>query len=132
MKSCRSWWQNCALEADSEILDIDRVEDSIAPIDANVLKIRKLISSFELCHHKADRWIFNIVEAIGIGKAQKGLGTRSQGQEHPKETVWQNACDALSIWCEGNPSDKIDLSIDTIPASLFLEALGERSPLKEW
>jgi hypothetical protein len=64
--SCRSWWRNCALEADSEILAIDRMEDHIAPIAANVSKIRELISSLELCHHKAERWVGNIIEAIGV------------------------------------------------------------------
>ena len=131
-KPCRSWWRNCALEADAEIQDIDRMEDSLAPIDTNVLKIRELISSLELCHHKADRWVYNIIEAISTGKTHKGLGTRSTGQEHPAEKVWQNACAALSLWCSGNSSDKVDLSIDNIPASQLLATLGDRSPLKEW
>ena len=61
--SCRPWWRNCALEADSEILDIDSLEDRIAPIDPNVNQVRELISSLELCHHKAERWVENIVEA---------------------------------------------------------------------
>lgn len=130
--SCRSWWRNCALEADSEILDIDRIEDDIAPIAPNVSKIRELISSLELCHHKADRWVYNIIEAIGAEETQKGLGTRSLGQQHPAEKVWQNACAALSAWCAGCPSTKIDLSIDTVPASRLLACLGKRSPLKEW
>ena len=130
--SCRSWWRNCALEADSEILDIDRTEDDIAPIAPNVSSIRELISSIELCHHKADRWVYNIIEAIGAGETQKGLGTRSLGQQHPAEKVWQNACAALSAWCAGCPSTKVDLSIDTVSASLLLACLGERSPLKEW
>ncbi len=130
--SCRSWWRNCALEADSEILDIDRIEDDIAPIAPNVSKIRELISSLELCHHKADRWVYNIIEAIGAGETQKGLGKRSPGQQHPAEKVWQNACAALSAWCAGCPSTKIDLSIDTVSASRLLACLGERSPLKEW
>ncbi|UCG51870.1 MAG: hypothetical protein JSW58_17170, partial [Candidatus Latescibacterota bacterium] len=30
------------------------------------------------------------------------------------------------------PSTKVDLPIDTIPASRLLDCLGERSPLKEW
>ncbi len=34
--SCRSWWRNCALEVDWEILAIDRMEDHIAPIGADV------------------------------------------------------------------------------------------------
>lgn len=130
--SCRLWWRNCALHADSEIMAIDGVEDRIAPIAANVTKIRELISSLELCHHKADRWVYNIIEAIGAGETIKGLGTRSPDQQHPSETVWKDACAALSAWCAGCPSTKVDLTIDTIPASRLLACLGERSPLKEW
>jgi len=130
--SCRLWWRNCALEADSEILAIDRMEDHIAPIAANVSKIRELISSLELCHHKAERWISNIIEAIGTGETKKGLGTRSPGKQHPTEKVWQNACAALSMWVAGCPSTSIDLAIDTVSASRILACLGERSPLKEW
>ncbi len=130
--SCRSWWRNCALEADSEILAIDRMEDHIAPIDPNALKIRELISSLELCHHKAERWVGNIIQAIGAGETGKGLGTRPPGQQHPAEKVWQNTFAALSAWCAGCASAKVKLSIDTVPASQLLACLGERSPLKEW
>jgi hypothetical protein len=130
--SCRSWWRNCALHADSEITAIDEMEDRIAPIGANVTKIRELISGLELCHHKADRWVYNIIDAIGAGETTKGLGSRSPDQQHRNETVWQNACAALAAWCAGCPSAKVDLPIDTIPASRTLHGLGERSPLKEW
>jgi len=130
--SCRSWWRNCALEADSEILEIDGMEDGIAPIVPNVSRIRELISCLELCHHKADRWVNNIIEAIGAGETRKGLGARRPGQHHPVEQVWQNACAALSVWCAGSPSKSLDLSIDTVPVSQMLARIGERSPLKEW
>jgi hypothetical protein len=128
----RSWWRNCALKADTEILDIDRMEDRITPIGFNILRIRELISNLELCHHKADRWVYNIIEAIGERDTQKGLGTRLSGQLHPAEKVWQKACAALSAWCAGCPSTEVDLSIDTVPASRLFACLGERSPLKEW
>jgi len=130
--SCRSWWRNCALEADAEMLAIDRLEDDLAPPDANVAKIRGLISCLELCHHKVDRWISHILEAIATGETRKGLGTRSPGQCHPAEEVWQNACASLSAWCAGCPSPSVDLTIDTVPGSRMLASLGERSPLKEW
>jgi hypothetical protein len=130
--SFRSWWRNCALHADPEIMAIDEMEDRLAPLGASVSKIRELISSLELCHHKADRWVHNIIEAIGAGETTKGLGTRSPGQQHPSETVWQNACAALSAWCAGCPNTRVDLPIDTIPASQLLACLGERSPFKEW
>ncbi len=130
--SLRTWWRNCALSVDSEILQIDRMEDAFAPIDPNLSKIRELISGLELCHHKADQWVVNILEAIGSGETRKGLGTRRPGERHPVETVWQNTCAALSAWCAGCPSSQIDWSIGHVPAFQILERLGERSPLKEW
>jgi hypothetical protein len=120
------------MEADSEMLNIDEMENDIASIPPNVSRIRELISSLELCHHKADRWVYNIIEAIGRGETTKGLGTRLQGRHHPAEVIWQNTCVSLSAWCAGCPSTSVDLSIDTVPASRMLVCLGERSPLKEW
>jgi hypothetical protein len=131
-EACRSWWRNCALEADEEIRDIDRMEDAVAPIAAKIVKIRELISSLELCHHKAERWVYNIMEAIGAEETKKGLGTRPSGRYHAVEQVWQNACAALSAWCAGCPVTSIDSTVDNIPASHLLADLGERSPLKEW
>ena len=129
---CRPWWRNCASETDSEILRIDEIEDGLGPLSANVSKVRELISTFELCHHKAERWIHNIVQAIGQGQTTKGLGTRPSGQSHPVEKVWQSATTALSAWCEGRSDDVADLPIGTVPAKRLLAGLGERSPLKEW
>ena len=132
----RSWWNNCDVdqEADSEVLAIDSLEDQIAPLEANVLRIRELIGSLEMCHHKAEKWVNNIVEAIARGETTKklGLGTRPPGQVHPTEVVSKNACGALSAWVAGCPSTSIDLTIGTVPASRIFACLGERSPLKEW
>ena len=108
------------------------MEDGLAPLNPNVSEVRELISSLELCHHKAERWIHNIVEAIGQGETTKGLGTRPSGQWHPAEEVWQSACNALSAWCKGCPGDLVEVSIGTVPATQLLHDLGERSPLKEW
>ena len=102
--TCRAWWRNCAMESDPEILAIDRMEDAIAPVAEDVSKIRELISTLELCHHKAPRWVDNIMEAIGTGQTSKGLGARSPGQPHPVERVWENACAALSGWVAGSPA----------------------------
>lgn len=128
----RSWWRNCALEPDPEIREIDRMEDGLVPLDPGVARVRELISGFELCHHKAERWIRNIIEAIGLGRSAKGLGTRPTGQWHPAETVWQSACDALSAWCRGDSDTLAGLSIGHVPAAQLLSGLGECSSLKVW
>ncbi len=129
---CRPCWQNCAVQADAEMQAIDRMEDAIAPLDPAIAKVRSLITGLELCHHKAQRWVTNIIEAIGTGETTKGLGTRSSQEEHPAERVWQNACAALLAWCAGCPIESIDSPVGEIRASELLAGLGERSPLKEW
>ncbi len=70
--TARHWWSNCSIDqqADSEILAIDSLEDHIAPIAANVLRIRKLIGSLEMCHHKAEKWVNNIIESIARGESK--------------------------------------------------------------
>jgi hypothetical protein len=131
-EAAKPWWRNCALKGDAEIQAIDRYEDEIAPIAPTYYRIRELISTLELCHHKADRWIQNIIEAIGSGKPRGGLGTRTAGQQHPVEEVWQNACAVLASWCAGCPPEKIDLSVGGVRAAQLAACMGERSPLKEW
>lgn len=131
-ESCRAWWRNCAVEADPEILAIDALEDRIAPIGAELAAVRTLVSSLELCHHKAERWVHNAVEAIASGESGKELGTRPPGQVHHTESVWQSACAALEAWCAGHPSSDLAVLVGTVPASELLTHLGERSPLKEW
>jgi len=126
------WWHNIANEADREILAIDRMGEGIAPIAENVLKIRGLIGTLEMCHHKAERWVSNITEAISTGETTKGLGTRTAGQVHPAETVWMNAWAALSAWVAGCPASAVDRIVGSMPATQILAGIGKRSPLKEW
>jgi hypothetical protein len=101
---CRSWWRNCALEADLEMLEIHRLGDEIAPLEPGISRIRELISSLEVCHHKGERWVANIVRAIGTGETNKGLGTRPPGQWQPAEEAWHHACVALSAWRGSRPA----------------------------
>ena len=130
--SCRPSWRNCALHNDAKMETIDAMEDSLAPLSANAVQIRQLITSLELCHHKAERWVHNIIEAIGSGPTGKGLGTRPPGELHAAEQVWQNACTVLDAWCAGNPDSQTDMTIGDIPASQLLAGLGEQTPLKQW
>lgn len=132
MTSPRAWWRNCTLESDDEIQTIDGMEHRLGTLPTEALKIRELISGLELCHHKADRRIDNIIEAIGAGETRKGPGTRPPEARHPVEEVWMNAVAALTAWCAGRPGARLDGTVDELPASRLLAGLGERSPLKEW
>ncbi len=63
--SFRSWWRNCALQADSEIIAIDRMEDQIAPLGANVSRIRQLVSN------SGDSLLKEPLQNAGVPAAQR-------------------------------------------------------------
>jgi hypothetical protein len=133
----RAWWNNCFsldvdIETDAEIRDIDRMEDALLPLPANLSRIRELISRLELCHHKADRWIRNIIEAIGAGQTGKGPGTRPPGALHPAEQNWQAICAALSHWSAGCLAASVCPFCGDFPAVKRITFLGRRSSLKQW
>jgi len=71
----RLCWSNCRIEpADDEIERIDAMEDALSPLSADLKAIRKLITSLEMCHHKAERWVTLIIEAIAGRKDEQGAG----------------------------------------------------------
>jgi len=117
----RPCWRNCAVKADDEILAIDQTEDQLPSIDPGVRRVRQLITGLEICHHKAERWIDNIILAIGAGDTSKGLGTSADSEPHVSEVRWEEICTLLSCWCDGRDSG------DQLTANL-----GERTPLKIW
>ncbi|MDX1702345.1 MAG: hypothetical protein R3250_17085, partial [Melioribacteraceae bacterium] len=126
----RAWWRNCAIKPDAEISAIDTMEDRVTPLSKNLVKIRELISSLEICHHKSERWIYNIIEAIGQGESTKGLGSSSPDKNNPSIIIWQNICDVLSKWCERSLTKEIESNGNS--TIQLVESLREPSPLKVW
>ena len=47
MTACRSWWRNCALETDPEMLAIDGMEDQLAPVGEDLLKVRGEVTAVD-------------------------------------------------------------------------------------
>jgi hypothetical protein len=114
------------------MLSIDALEDELAPLGAGSVEVRELISTLELCHHKAARWVENAIEAIGAGTTSKGLGTREPGRLHAAEQLWQAAADALAAWCAGSPPDAVQGTVGGVAAAELVARIGDRTPLKEW
>lgn len=115
------------------MLELDEMEDSLAPLDEDTVKTRRLISSLELCHHKAERWVELIIEAIGKGHASKGpVGTRPRGTRHPIENEWQSVCNALTEWCAGDEARLARVRIAEMTGNQLASLLGPRTPLKVW
>ena len=131
----KPWWRNCLAPGqapDEEILALDAREDSLTPPNKDTEHIRGLITSFESCHHKAERQAQLIVEAIGTGHTGKGPGRRPPGQVHPVERIWRNSCDVLSAWCAGSPDELLGRGVGGLSGDDLIGHLGERTPIKVW
>ena len=125
------WWDNCGT-TDRETAELDRIEATLGPLAENVRQTRALIGGIEMCHHKAERWVERIIDAIGSGQPSGGLGSRPPGRHHPIEDTWTAACEALAAWREGQLGHEDDCAA---PSNRFVEmasALGAPSRLKQW
>ncbi len=125
------WWDNCGT-TDRETAELDRIEVALGPLAENVRQTRALIGGIEMCHHKTERWVERIIDAIGSGQSGGGLGSRSQGQRHPIETSWAAACEALAAWRKGQTSHEEDRVARSNRFMKITSALGVPSELKLW
>ncbi|KPL23829.1 MAG: hypothetical protein AMJ75_05240 [Phycisphaerae bacterium SM1_79] len=130
----RACWQNCyapddkRILEDKELLAIDAMEDSIAPLDDQTIAIRQLITRFEACYHEADKEAEYIVKSIAAGHCLE------QSQQRPPERKkeLENARSILSMWCENTAIKGVDLDVGGVPADELLSFIGKPSPLKIW
>jgi len=126
--AARSCWSNCGAEADCEILAIDKMEESITPLDDEATKIRQLISGFELCYHEADKEAEYIVTAIGAERCPP----RSDERPPQRKKELENSRQILSTWCENKSISGLNLDVDGISADELLSFIGKPNPLKVW
>jgi len=128
MAMLEEYWQACGIEADAEVLEIDSMEDSIAPLDNDTAQIRQLISGFELCYHEADKEAEYIAQAIGAGHCPERSNERPPQRKKELENCWQ----ILSCWCENPAVSGLELDVGGISADELLSSIGPPTPLKVW
>ena len=95
-------------------------------------RIRTLIDDLELCHHKAERHVALIVEAIGGEHTAKGYRAREHESGHPATRMWQNAMDILAAWVAGDTATVQDLDVGGHSGKELAALLGARTDLKKW
>lgn len=130
-KTLRRWWVNCAKEPDDEILAIDKLEDCISPLDESTIHIRQLIGCLECCHHKLERHVDIIIEAVRTGSTVKAKGKRFSNTLSSREQDYRALLQILSSW----PSDstlKCEYYLGQSSGRELLDLLGNPTPLKIW
>ena len=130
----RPCWFNCygpedkRFLEDKELLAIDAMEDTIAPLDGRTQAIRQLITRFELCYHEADKETERIIKAIGTGRRPRESHTRPP----KRKRELQNSRLILSSWCENTNIRDMNLKVGGIRADELLSYIGVLNPLKIW
>lgn len=82
-----SAWSNIEISPqDSEIIEIDKLEETLGKISENVEKIRELITRFEVCHFKYQQHFKHIKDSIlnlrpNVEPAQIGANHISKGKD---------------------------------------------------
>jgi hypothetical protein len=103
MAMLAEYWQACGIEVDAEVLEIDRMEDAIAPLSEQTTQISALITAFSSCYHEADKEAERIIQAIGSG--QPPVEEKERPPQRQREL--QNSHDILSAWCEGDSARSV-------------------------
>lgn len=130
----RSCWLNCygpddkRFLRDKELIAIDAMEDSIAPLDEQTIQIRQVITRFEACYHEADKEAEYIVKAIAAGHCLE----QSQQRPPKRKKELENTHHILSMWCENTAIKGVDLDVGGVPSDKLLDYLGKPTPLKIW
>jgi len=122
------YWQACGIEVDAEVLEIDRMEDEIAPLNEQTKQISELITAFSSCYHEADKEAERIIRAIGSGEPP----VEEKDRPPQRKRELQNSHNILSAWCEGQSAKSANLDVGGIPAGELFAYLGEPGPLKIW
>ena len=128
MAMLEEYWQACGIEADAEVLEIDRMEDAMSPLNEQATQISALVMAFSSCYHEADKEAERIITAIGSGEPP------AEEKERPpqRKRDLQNSLDILLAWCEGESARCSDLHVGPLQADELVAHLGEPSPLKLW
>ena len=95
-------------------------------------KIRGLIADLKLCHHKAQRHVELIVQAVGEEQTTKGYLGREAEKLHPATWMWENSVTILEAWLSGNTAGMDKLNVGPHPGWKLLGALEEHTLIKRW
>jgi hypothetical protein len=95
-------------------------------------KIRGLIADLRLGHHKAQRHVELIVQAIGEEATTKGYLGREPQKLHPATWMWENAILVLEAWLSGNTAGMDKLTVGPHAGWKLLGALEDRTRTKRW
>lgn len=135
-------WSNIEISPqDSEIIEIDKLEETIGKISENVQKIRELITRFEVCHFKYQKHFEHIKSSIlnlkpSVSPTQIGANHISKGNDvlnndkTGRSIIGQQYVNSLLKWLGDYSQENSDYFNNELNQRIT-KRLGDKSPDKE-
>jgi hypothetical protein len=125
-------WRNCDFEtSDAEIARIDALEKRLRTEEHNqALKIRRLITSFEACHHNSLRWAERIAQAIAEGVIPPTSGRKRSA--HPVSIAHLNLREFLINIADDDMEEHHHGEIPGIDTKSVVESFRNLPQRKRW
>jgi len=137
-----SSWSNIEISPqDSEIIEIDKLEETIGNVSENVQKIRELIRRFEVCHFKYKKHLKHIKDSIlklnpnieptniGANHISKGKDVL-QNDKTGRSILGQQYLYSLMNWLGDNSQENLDC-LNIALYQQITKWLGDKNPDKE-
>ncbi|MDP6627620.1 MAG: hypothetical protein QGG50_06940 [Methanopyri archaeon] len=134
-----AWANTVVAPDDEEVAVIDRMEQNLGELPGDVVKIRELITRFEICHFKVQRHYRNILRSIA--ELRPVIDSDLIGAHHPRNVgdawrkdttgrseVGMRYITALRSWLGEDVSD--DLEGLTELKERVDKLLGEKEPVR--
>ena len=135
-------WSNIEIShQDSEIIEIDKLEETLGKISDNVQKIRELITRFEVCHFKYQQHVKHIKASIlnlkpSVKPTQIGANHISKGEDvvnndkTGKSILGQQYVNSLMKWLGENSQENSNYFNNELNQRTT-KWLGNKNPDKE-
>ena len=134
MESRHAWWSNVATEYDDEMARIDGIIGDVDGLGEQVVRLRTLIGTLELCQHQSAHRVECIIEVIGAVDADTGAvgsTTPAACDGRARRLALAQICE---LWVKQTPVAQAQVLqpgyADDV-AEIYAR-LGEFSPLKAW
>lgn len=134
MESRHTWWSNVATEYDDEMSRIDGIIGNADGLGEQVVRLRALIGTLDLCQGRSAHSVECIIEVIGAVDAETGMVGSTTPAACDGRARRQALAQVCELWVKQTPlpqAQALQPEYADDVAEIY-ERLGEFSPLKAW
>ncbi len=134
MESTHAWWSNVATEYDDEMARIDGIIGDADGLGEQVVRLRTLIGTLDLCQHRSAHRVECLIDVIGAVDAETGTVSSTTPVGCDGRARRQALAQICELWVKQTPLAEAQALQPEYAGDVaeIYERLGDFSPLKAW